>query len=55
MEASMSDRLEATLSIIAAFLVLFSALLDPKVSAGLAVAFLVGFGAYKGFLNKKSG
>jgi hypothetical protein len=33
---------EATLSILAALFVLFSALLDPRLSAALAVLFLVG-------------
>jgi hypothetical protein len=37
---------EATLSILAALLVLFSALLDPRVSAGLAVLLLAGYSLY---------
>lgn len=43
----MDSRTEATLSLIAAFLVLFSALLDPTVSAGIAVILLICFSFYK--------
>lgn len=38
---------------IAAMLVLFTNLLDPRVSAGLAVALLIAFAAYKYTLPKK--
>jgi len=39
----MTDRTEAATSIAAAVLMLFVALLDPRVSAGLAVAMLIVF------------
>ncbi len=42
----MSDRLEAGLAVCAALLVLFTALLDPLVSAGPAVAMLAALGVY---------
>lgn len=42
----MKRRTEATFSVIAAMLVLFSALLDPRVPAGLAVFFLVAMSVY---------
>ncbi len=42
----MSDRVEAGLAVCAAILVLFTALLNPLVSAGLAVAVLVALGVY---------
>ena len=50
----MNDRIEAAISFAAALLVLFSAMLDPRVSVGLAVAFLVGLAIYK-FLVKRGG
>lgn len=43
----MSDRKEAIMSAAAAILLLFVALLDPRVSLGLAVAMLIAFAAYK--------
>ena len=43
----MKERSEGTLSIIAAMLVLFTAMLDPSVSAILAVILLVAFALYK--------
>lgn len=43
----MHAQTEATLSLIAALLVLFSALLDPRISATLAVSLLIAFSAYK--------
>ena len=42
----MNRNREATLSTIAALFVLFSALLDPRFSAGLAVVFLIGMSVY---------
>ena len=48
----MSDQTEAAISVAAALLVLFSAMLDPRVSIGLAVVFLVGLAIYK-FLWKR--
>ena len=43
----MNDRAEGILAIIASFLVLFSALLDPRISAGLSIVLLLGFAVYK--------
>ena len=43
----MSPQREAILSMLAALLVLFSAMLDPRVSAGLAAAMLLAFAALK--------
>jgi hypothetical protein len=43
----MSNKNEGSLAIIAAMLVLFSAMLDPRVSAGLAVVLLICFAVYK--------
>jgi hypothetical protein len=42
----MKRTTEAALSTVAALFVLFSALLDPRISAGLAVVFLVGMSVY---------
>lgn len=42
----MNRRTEASLSVIAAMFVLFSALLDPRLSAGLAVLFLLAMSLY---------
>jgi hypothetical protein len=43
----MSTRTDAILSALAALLVLFSAMLDPRLSAALAVAMLLAFAALK--------
>jgi hypothetical protein len=43
----MTDRSEGILAILASLLVLFSAMLDPRYSAGLAVLLLIGYGVYK--------
>jgi hypothetical protein len=43
----MDDKTEGVVDILAALLVLFTALLDPPVSAGIAVVFLVGLSLYK--------
>ena len=51
----MDNRTEGTLSMLAALLVLFSAMLDPRVSCVLAVAALVGLAIYKfAFAAKQS-
>ena len=42
----MNEKTEATISIIAALFVLISAMFDPRISAGLAIAFLVIVAAY---------
>ena len=43
----MNDKTEAALSIAAATFVLFVAMLDPWISAGLAILFLVALSVYK--------
>ena len=43
----MNDKQESTLSIIAALLVLFTAMIAPPISALLAVLLLVAFAIYK--------
>jgi len=43
----MTGRTEGILAVIAALLVLFSAMVDPRVSAGLAVLVLIGYAVYK--------
>jgi hypothetical protein len=42
----MSNKTEGVLSSLAAILVLFTTMLDPRISVGLAVAFLLGLGIY---------
>jgi hypothetical protein len=43
----MDSRTEGTLAIVAALLVLLSAMWDPRVSAGLAIVALLGLGLYR--------
>jgi hypothetical protein len=43
----MNDKTEAALDIAVAMFVLFVAMFDPWVSAGLAILFLVGLSVYK--------
>ena len=43
----MNEKTEAVICFLAALLVLFSAMLDPRISLGLAVAFLVSLAGYK--------
>lgn len=43
----MNTKTEGTLAIIAALIVLFSALWDPQVSAVVSIVALLGFGIYK--------
>ncbi len=43
----MNNQTEGLFAIVAAFVVLFSAMLEPKVSVILAVACLVLYGIYK--------
>ncbi|HRW11258.1 MAG TPA: hypothetical protein P5121_39435 [Caldilineaceae bacterium] len=43
----MNARIEATMSMIAALLVLLSAMLDPRLSATLAILLLIAFSIYK--------
>ena len=44
--SSMTTKIEASLELAAALLVLFTAMLDPIVSAGLAVVFLIAVSCY---------
>ncbi len=48
----MNTKSEATLDVAAAMLVLFTAMVDARVSAGLAIIFLLGLTVYK--LTRKS-
>ena len=50
----MNDRTEATLDIAVAIFVLFVAMLNPWISAGLAILFLVVLSAYK-FVHSQAG
>jgi hypothetical protein len=50
----MTDRIEGTLSIIAALVVLFTAMLDPRASAGLAVGLLIAYAVYKYVFGRKA-
>jgi hypothetical protein len=43
----MNTKLESLLTIVVAFFVMLTAMLDPRLSAGLAVLFLVGMSIYK--------
>ncbi len=43
----MSNKQESVMVGVAAMLVLFTSLLDPRVSAGLAVVLLVAFSLYR--------
>jgi len=49
----MSNKTEGIIAIFAAFFVLLSAMLDPKISAGLAIVFLVLLAAYKLYQSKR--
>jgi len=51
-EIEMNTKKEGTLAIIAALIVLFSAMWDPRVSVGISIVALVGFGIYKMIENK---
>lgn len=51
----MTNTTEGTLSILAALLVLFSAMLDPRVSIALAVVSLVALAVYKFALASRRG
>jgi hypothetical protein len=48
----MDARTEAALSIVAAIFVLFVAMLDPRISAALAILLLVGLSMYKFALSR---
>jgi hypothetical protein len=49
----MSERSEGTVEIVAALLIMFSAMLDPRVSVTLAILFLSALAMYK--LNPSRG
>jgi len=50
----MSDRTESMMAVLAAVLVLFTSMLDPRISAGLAVVLMIAFAVYKFIKNQKS-
>lgn len=43
----MNEKTEASISVVVALFVLISAMFDPRVSAGIAVVFLLALGVYK--------
>ncbi len=43
----MNNKTEGIINSLAALLLLFTAMLDPRVSVGIAVAFLAGLAIYK--------
>ncbi len=43
----MNAKTEGTIAVLAALLVLFSAMWDPRISVVVAIAALVGLGIYK--------
>jgi len=43
----MNERKEEIIVVIVAFFVLFSALLDPRISTGLAFSFIIALAVYK--------
>ena len=47
----MNTRTEASLAVIAALIVLFSAMWDPRVSVAVSIITLLGFGIFK-FVQK---
>ena len=49
----MNQKTEGIIAILAAFLVLFSAMWDPRISAGVGIIALAGLGVYH--LLKKQG
>jgi len=49
----MKEKKESVITSAAALLVLFTAMLDPRVSAGLAVAMLLGLFIYTYLRSKK--
>ncbi|MCP4612438.1 MAG: hypothetical protein GY845_27385 [Planctomycetes bacterium] len=42
----MSNKTEGIINSLAAILVLFTAMLDPRISVGIALVFLLGLGIY---------
>ena len=49
----MNTKTKGTLAIIAALIVLLSAMWDPRVSAAVSIVALLGFGIYK-FVQKQN-
>jgi hypothetical protein len=47
----MKPKTEGTIAIVAAIIVLFSAMWDPRISVGVSVVGLAAFGIYR-FVNK---
>ena len=47
MKIHMDDKTEGTIAILAAFFVLFSAMIDPLVSAVVAIGILASIGIWK--------
>ncbi len=43
----MNDKTEASISIVVALFVLLSAMVDPRISAGIAIVFLLALAVYK--------
>ena len=43
----MNEKTKATVAIVAAMLVLFSAMWDPRISVGVSIVALVAFAAFK--------
>jgi hypothetical protein len=50
----MNTKREGTLAIIAAFIVLFSAMWDPRISVAVSVVALAAFSVYR-FMQKDKG
>ncbi len=48
----MNTRTEGVLAVVAALIVLFSAMWDPRISVGVSVVALAAFGVYK-FVRKE--
>jgi hypothetical protein len=49
----MNPKTEGTIAIVAAFLVLFSAMWDPRVALAISILAMAAFGVYK-FVQKKA-
>jgi hypothetical protein len=48
----MNSRQDSSLAVIAAIFVLFTAMIDPRFSSGLAIGLLIAFAIYKVFENR---
>jgi hypothetical protein len=46
-DAQMNDHIDTIIAIVAAIFVLTTAILDPRVSSGIAVALLIVFAVYR--------